>query len=1114
MPDVAGILSEAEWLTRLARSLTGSAADADDVVQDTFATALRSPPDPDRPVRPWLRRVATNIVRMRHRGRVRRDAREAVIEQIAEPMRTPEQLLERARVERTLTDLVLALEEPYRTTILLRYREGLSAETIAQQQGVPAGTVRWRLKTGIDRLRDRLDERESPKTWRAAFAPFLAMRGACTPWWRLVMAKVMTKVGVAVIVLLLLAIGGGVYAWQAHRGGRDGNAASGTRAATAVAVMRGGAADPLVFAQAGLGRRTLAGRVSYHGAPFTGATVRVIHALTQTQVGETHSASDGTFAFEGLTADAFVVAAEATDKTALPRRVDLRAPKVAAVELALTGCSHVRGIVSDSSGAPIAHAHVARQETAWPFADTDALGHYDLCTHFGEAELAFSASGYHGATANVVVNASTQRDMVLLPEVVVAGMVVGPDDKPVADAWITIDPRGKGVIRDAAVFGRSSSDGTFRLTGVAPGHVQVSAVAPGLASRRIGIVAGPGETVEHVVLRLDRASRITGHVMERGQPVSGASIGLRVGSLPEFALAVTQTDGSFTIDRAPRGELGVVVDHYTVVAPRSLRVDDGETKAEIEVSSLPTITGTVTRHGAPVADAIVTCPGPDYGLGASGRPVTDATGAFSCPMVSEGPATLMALDADGNWGIAQLAVSHAAGDQVVTIELGFAGTICGSVRDDAGTAMRGITVKANNPGADDSGEDISGDDGAFCVRYLANTGTFQLAAFAGGQKLEPAVPLPPATLVHGHADVAIVLAAPKSSIAGVVVDDAGAPVADVAVRVRAEAAHGEALSFDETSPLALTLTDIQGHFSIEHLADGAYAVLAFARDGSERRLEPVAAGTHDVKLVLAAAGAIDGTLVGFATTPVITGVMSAGGHEPVDFEVDGDRFSARGLSPGSYVLIADTGGHDSDSKRVIVTAGTTATVVLTSRGVGTIAGTVQDWKTHAPIAGASCGKPAPRDGENIGVIYNSPDNEVSSDAAGHFTVEGTAGEILVVCRSNDHFGMKFATIPRDKTTELVVSAVQQGETGSIDAQFLTGGLIRKFEVIEPNGAAAKAGLLVGDEVIAVDGASVTDLDGRSAMRVITQRPAGTTAALSVLRGGATRTLVVTVHATD
>ena len=363
MPDVAGILGEAEWLTRLARSLTGSAADADDVVQDTFAAALRSPPDPDRQVRPWLRRVATNIVRMRHRERVRRDAREAVIEQIAEPTPTPEQLLERARIERTLTDLVLALEEPYRTTILLRYREGLTAEAIAQRDGVPAGTVRRRLKTAVDRLRTRLDEHETSKTWRTALAPFLAMRDRRTPWWRLVMAKTMTKTGVAVILLLLLAIGGGSLVWKARHGGARDKSATGTKSqAQPVAVMQGSAADPVVFAQAGLGRRTLAGRVTYEAKPFAGAAVRIVHALTQTPVGEAKTGEDGTFAFTGLTADAFVVTASATDKTAMPVRVDLRAPKQGPVEIALIGCSHVRGIVSDSSGGPIAHAHIARDD--------------------------------------------------------------------------------------------------------------------------------------------------------------------------------------------------------------------------------------------------------------------------------------------------------------------------------------------------------------------------------------------------------------------------------------------------------------------------------------------------------------------------------------------------------------------------------------------------------------------------------------------------------------------------------------------------------------------------------------------------------------------------------
>ncbi len=1097
MPDVAEILGEAEWLTRLARSLTGSAADADDVVQDTFAAALRSPPDPDRPVRPWLRRVVTNIVRMRHRGRVRRDAREAVVAQIAEPMRTPEQLLERARIEHTLTDLVLALEEPYRTTILLRYREGLSAETIAEQQAVPAGTVRWRLKTGIDRLRTRLDECESPKTWRAAFAPFLAMRRWRTPWWRLVMAKAMTKVGVAVIVLLLLAIGGGVAAWRAHRDARGGSSrASALEPAHPVAVMRGSAADPVVFAQGGIGRRTLAGRVSFHGKPFPGAAVRIVHALTQTQVGDTISAADGTFAFEGLTADAFVVTASATDKTAMPVHVDLRVPKLAAIEIALTGCSHVRGIVNDSSGAPIAHAHVARQDTAWPFAETDTLGHYDLCTHFGEATLLFTAGGYQGATATLTVDAHTQRDMVLLPEAVVAGTVVGVDGKPVGDAWITIDPRGTLQIRDAAVHGRSAADGTFRLAGVSPGRVEVSAVAPGARSRAIGLVLGAGETREGVIVRLDRAARFSGHIKEGDKPIAGASIGLRVGSLIEPALAVSQPDGSFSIDRAPPGQLGVVVEGYRVVAPLSVKIA-GDTTADIEVRALPKLRGTVVRHGVPVPNAMVQCPG---------TPITDANGAFSCTIDTFGTVTVTAVDSEGHWGQVQVAIQEGDSDATVTIELANAGTICGNVHDIAGTPIRGITVHAVNEPMQVFGDDTSGDDGAFCIRYLQNDGTYEVTVSSGGQKLAPLTPVPPVKIVNGHAEVSIVLASPKSSIAGIVVDDAGAPLADVAVRVRAEAADAENLRFDETSPLAVALTDVNGHFSIEHLADGDYAVLASARDGSEGRLEHVAAGTRDVKLTLATAGAIAGTLVGFTTTPVITGSLS--GHELVDFEVDGARFSAHGLPPGTYFVTADTGGHEADSASVAVTAGKTASVTLTSRGLATVAGTVIDWKTHAPLAGAMCHTPIPCVGHDFAAIYVDPDQMAVSDAAGHFTVSGSAGAVLVACTAEGVRGNTFTTLQPDRTTDVIVRVVKPAPAGSIDAHFE--GRASTFDLIEPNGAAAKAGLQVGDQVIAVDGASVTDIDGHSAMQVITQRPPGTTAALTVLRAGATRTINVTV----
>jgi RNA polymerase sigma-70 factor (ECF subfamily) len=52
--------------------MTGSAADADDLVQETFARALERPPArTDIPLRPWLVRVAANLARDRLRRRRR-----------------------------------------------------------------------------------------------------------------------------------------------------------------------------------------------------------------------------------------------------------------------------------------------------------------------------------------------------------------------------------------------------------------------------------------------------------------------------------------------------------------------------------------------------------------------------------------------------------------------------------------------------------------------------------------------------------------------------------------------------------------------------------------------------------------------------------------------------------------------------------------------------------------------------------------------------------------------------------------------------------------------------------------------------------------------------------
>ena len=65
-----GLLAHGAWARRLAHSLVGEAAAADDLVQEAWRAALERPPALDRPVRPWLGRVLTNLARHRARGAV------------------------------------------------------------------------------------------------------------------------------------------------------------------------------------------------------------------------------------------------------------------------------------------------------------------------------------------------------------------------------------------------------------------------------------------------------------------------------------------------------------------------------------------------------------------------------------------------------------------------------------------------------------------------------------------------------------------------------------------------------------------------------------------------------------------------------------------------------------------------------------------------------------------------------------------------------------------------------------------------------------------------------------------------------------------------------------
>ena len=60
------------------------------------------------------------------------------------------------------------LSEPFRTTLLLRYYEGLAPNEIATRLGVPSATIRKRNQLALDKLRKRLDSLSDATGRRAA----------------------------------------------------------------------------------------------------------------------------------------------------------------------------------------------------------------------------------------------------------------------------------------------------------------------------------------------------------------------------------------------------------------------------------------------------------------------------------------------------------------------------------------------------------------------------------------------------------------------------------------------------------------------------------------------------------------------------------------------------------------------------------------------------------------------------------------------------------------------------------------------------------------------------------------------------------------------------------
>jgi RNA polymerase sigma factor (sigma-70 family) len=208
-PSIDDLIQHSAWLKRLAHSLVKDPTLADDLVQETWVSALESPPQKPGNHRNWLGRVLRNRVASYFRSDTRRMTREqrqvALVEQQEAGKETfAEQALEMGEMGQILADSVMELKEPFRTTMLMHFLQEMSPSQISKRMDVPVGTVRTRILRGLTKLKVIVNQRYGGewKRCHSALAVFAGVGGK-TFW---LSARFMSAAAILAVTTLSLLV--------------------------------------------------------------------------------------------------------------------------------------------------------------------------------------------------------------------------------------------------------------------------------------------------------------------------------------------------------------------------------------------------------------------------------------------------------------------------------------------------------------------------------------------------------------------------------------------------------------------------------------------------------------------------------------------------------------------------------------------------------------------------------------------------------------------------------------------------------------------------------------------------------------------------------------------
>jgi protocatechuate 3,4-dioxygenase beta subunit len=814
------------------------------------------------------------------------------------------------------------------------------------------------------------------------------------------------------------------------------------------------------------------------------------------------------------------------------------------------GGVEVTGVVADLTGGPIANARVWSSgswndhDAAMATTETDTQGKFSLWVKQGQVTVHAAADGY--ADDSESTTAPGKLELLLTPESSLSGTVVdAATNQPVEGARVMVGTSEWGWDEGETVF--SNAQGAFRVARLTPGrYIAVSRTDRGYGRTEGSTLVGLGQHVDGIVVKLFPAHRIEGKVVLSTTKAicEHASLSLRDLGKDKWIETRRNPDGTLYADGVLPGTYNVEADCQGYQSRDKYEpiviADHDATGLVWEVDPGATVRGrVVTKGGDPVEDASISA----RTIGGGAR---DKAGWASASSARDGKYELVGLkpgtyklEVSTDRGIGprdgyKITVAPGADvERELVVEDG--GTIKGVVVDAEGKPVAGIDIDARATSDTWSfGQDHKSDDaGEFALQPL-RPGEYRVTARRSwsdqlrkpgtnddAKQGEKVTVRPNVT-----ATVRLVVESQSGVIKGTVVDTEGKPVADAFVSAAREsdAAGAQKSSVQETrwswdERPVITATD--GAFSVGKLSPGVYTVRAYRKGGGEAVAEHVALG-GTARLQIKSTGSLDGTARRAGGMPdelsiTVRDPISGFWRREQFFKTAG-HFTIKDVPKGHFRLNVEAEGGSKQLEVDLAEGEAKTGIDVELEPLITLTGRVVESGTTKPVPGLRIFAQLAMGGGGV-FSFGDEDRENITDEGGHFTVKNVPRGKLAInawpkdWNESDYLGLNVVrTVEGTGTVDIgdltiFKKRVKQGDpVGELGVHFAqqprdTPLDKREYKVsfIDPQGAAAKTDLQVGDVVTTVDGVSIAG-EGAGQFWVLTRAPPGTKLALGLARG--------------